>query len=219
MRLAVDATEVGERLTNDGWRAAGERPPWSPHLVFEAALSADECEQVIGRGEVLSREAALLEDDGGRDVDDALRRAAVTWLEPDPELAWLYQRLDELVEEANEVYGFALVGFGEDLQYTLYDEPGSFYTWHQDGLDGDVATRKLSLVVQLSDPDDYEGADLEFLDVVEDYEPAERDEWRAAVRARGSVVVFPAFEYHRVTPLRSGVRRSLVCWVSGPRFR
>ena len=74
-------------------------------------------------------------------------------------------------------------------------------------------------MVQLSDPDDYDGADLELFQVVEDYSEDELAEHRAASRACGAVVVLPAFEYHRVTPLRSGVRRSLVSWVSGPPFR
>ena len=43
--------------------------------------------------------------------------------------------------------------------------------------------------------------------------------WRAASARRGTAIVFPAFEYHRVRSLRSGVRRSLVSWVSGPPFR
>jgi PKHD-type hydroxylase len=73
--------------------------------------------------------------------------------------------------------------------------------------------------VQLSDPATYEGSDLQLLEVVEDYDDADGGAWRSRVRRRGTVIAFPAFEYHRVTPLESGVRHSLVCWVGGPPFR
>jgi PKHD-type hydroxylase len=194
-------------------------PAWQPHQVFDAAFTPRQCDRLVACGDRLTTEGGALADDGDRDVDPALRRAQVAWLAPDGESAWVYDKLTKLALRANRVYGFDLSAFVEDLQYTVYDEPGAFYTWHQDGLDGEVATRKLSLVVQLSHPGDYEGADLEFLDVVEDYSPAERSRWLRASRARGTVIAFPAFEYHRVSPLVAGVRRSLVCWVGGPPFR
>jgi PKHD-type hydroxylase len=174
---------------------------------------------LIASGEALAAAEAGLEDGAERGADPGLRRAQVAWLGPEEGNAWAYDKLAGLTARANRVYGFELTGFIEDLQYTVYGQPGSFYTWHQDGLDGEVASRKVSLVVQLSDPGDYRGADLEFLDVVDDYSRAEQRRWLKASRGRGSVIAFPAFEYHRVTPLLSGVRRSLVCWVGGPRFR
>src|SRR5690606_39068749 len=155
----------------------------------------------------------------GTSTDLALRRSKVAWIGRSDASAWLFDRLSELVVRANRTWRLDLHGFEEDLQYTLYDEPGSFYTWHQDGLDGDVATRKLALVVQLTDPAEYEGADLEMFDVVTDWEPEDLASWRERVRALGTVVAFPAFEYHRVTPLVSGRRASLVAWVDGPPFR
>jgi PKHD-type hydroxylase len=74
------------------------------------------------------------------------------------------------------------------------------------------------MVVQLSDPDEYEGGALEFFGLDGDETDAAADR-RTKMRQRGTVVTFPAFEYHRVTPLTAGTRRSLVCWVGGPPFR
>jgi PKHD-type hydroxylase len=195
-------------------RSAG---PYASHVVLPGALTPGQCERVIALGESLRLDDAALASDAP--IDDALRRAKVAWLDPGPDTAWLFDKLARLAQRANRRYGFDLTGFGEDLQYTVYDEPGAFYTWHQDGLTGDVATRKLALVVQLSDPDDYEGADLELFDVVADLTPEELAESNRQRRRRGTAVVFPAFEYHRVTPLAAGIRRSLVVWVSGPPFR
>lgn len=187
------------------------------HVTFDRAFTVRQCERIVALGDALGVDEAGLS--GVEAPDAALRRSRIAWIARTPESTWIFDKLSTLVVRANRTYGFELDGFGEDLQYTMYDEPGAFYTWHQDGLVGDVATRKLALVVQLSPPDAYEGADLELFDVVADSSPEELAAWHRRVRVQGSVVAFPAFEYHRVTPLVSGARRSLVVWVGGPPFR
>jgi PKHD-type hydroxylase len=72
--------------------------------------------------------------------------------------------------------------------------------------------RKLSLIIQLTDPSEYEGGDFQFDSDIPQPDPAE-------IKQRGTVIVFPSFLRHRVTPVTSGVRRSLVSWVEGPKFR
>ncbi len=190
---------------------------YASHVVLPGALTPAQCDRVIAIGESLRLDDGELANDAS--ANDELRRSKVAWIGPDPGTGWLFDKLARLAQRANRHYGFDLTGFGEDLQYTVYDEPGAFYTWHQDGLSGEVATRKLALVVQLSDPADYEGADLELFDQVADLTAEELATANEARRARGTAVAFPAFEYHRVTPLVSGVRRSLVVWISGPPFR
>lgn len=197
-------------------------PPYQPFEVHPGVFSARQCERIISLAEERTLESARITDgsvEGDGVDDDGVRRSETAWLEPDESTWWIYEKLARVVARANRRYGFDLGGFGEDLQYTVYRAPGSFYTWHQDGLDGPLAGRKLSMVVQLSDPADYVGGELQFFEVYEDYEPAELAAFSEAVAARGTVVVFPAFEYHRVLPVRDGVRRSLVSWVTGPRFR
>lgn len=195
------------------------RPPYRSHVVVPRVLTPAQCDRVVALGADRPPEPAALVGDPATTADTGLRRSRVTWIPPEGPTAWLFERLAAVVERANRQWGFELTGFGEDLQLTTYDEPGAFYTWHQDGLDADVATRKLAVVVQLTDPDDYDGADLQLFEVVADLHDDELAEWTASCRARGTAVVFPAFEYHRVTPLRAGVRHSLVAWVSGPPFR
>ena len=197
--------------------APREARAYTSHVVLAGAFSPRQCQRIVALGTSLGADDAQLASD--EPLDDTLRRARVAWIPPEPDTAWLYDKLAALAQRANRSYGFDLTGFGEDLQYTVYDEPGAFYTWHQDGLTGDVATRKLAMVVQLSDPSDYEGADLELFDSVADLSSDELADANDERRRQGTVVAFPAFEYHRVTPLVSGVRRSLVVWVSGPPFR
>jgi PKHD-type hydroxylase len=196
-----------------------DRGPYSTHEVHLDVFDPDECDRIIAMGSSLHLDRAGVEGDEGALADGGIRRAAIAWLSRDADTEWIHLRLASVCAEANERYGFDLSGVDEDLQFTTYDEPGAFYTWHQDGLDGPVAHRKLSMVVQLSDPETYEGADLELFQVVADLDEDELAEFRQLTSSRGAVVVFPAFEYHRVTPLRRGTRCSLVSWVSGPPFR
>jgi PKHD-type hydroxylase len=190
---------------------------YTSHVVFDAAFSPDECAAISTIGDALDIGGGELV--GEATSDHSLRRSRVAWITRDDETGWIFDRLSELVVRANRTWGFDVDGFEEDLQYTVYDEPGSFYTWHQDGLDGDVATRKLAVVVQLTPPEQYEGGELEMFDVVADWDEESLAGWRLRVRALGSAVAFPAFEYHRVSPMTSGRRTSLVAWVGGPPFR
>jgi PKHD-type hydroxylase len=190
---------------------------YTSHVVIDAAFSPDECATIATLGDSLDVAGGELV--GGGATDESLRRSRVAWIGRDESSAWIFDRLSELVVRANRTWRFDIEGFEEDLQYTVYDEPGAFYTWHQDGLDGDVATRKMALVVQLTPPDEYEGGDLELFDVVCDWAPEDLAGWRGRVRGHGSATAFPAYEYHRVTPMVSGRRASLVAWVGGPPFR
>jgi PKHD-type hydroxylase len=98
----------------------------------------------------------------------------------------------------------------EDMQYTVYGSGGDHYNWHIDSGGSNPCPRKLSLSLQLSDPSEYEGGNLEFM-IGKDGNSAKKE--------RGLVVAFPAYRLHRVTPVTKGVRKSIVIWTTGPQFR
>ncbi len=211
---------MSDRLVGRPLIEAPAGPPYQSHELHPGVFTRRQCERIIALGSRLAAEEATLEGIDGEEVaDTSVRESRTAWIAPDDETWWIYEKLAYVAERANRRYGFELSGFGEDLQFTSYDRPGAFYSWHQDGLDGGVANRKLSLVVQLSDPADYSGGELQFFDVVEDLVDADLDEVQEATARQGTVIAFPSFEYHRVLPLRGGERHSLVAWVSGPRFR
>jgi PKHD-type hydroxylase len=144
-------------------------------------------------------------------VKEDVRKSNVNWLTKTQETAWVFDRLGHVVSELNANYfGFDLTGFGEDIQLTNYsDHNQGMYKWHQDfGNKG--ASRKLSLVLQLSDPSFYEGGELQLLTKVEPTRIAKK---------RGLITVFPAWSLHQVTPVIKGSRQSLVTWISGPPFK
>ena len=194
-------------------------PPYQSCEVHPKALTIRQCDRVLDLCRTIEADDAVLEAGGGQEVgDDGIRQSRIGWIPPSDETWWLFERLVRVAERANKRYRFDLTGFAEDLQFTIY-EPGAFYTWHQDGLDGRVAHRKLSMVLQLSDPADYEGGELQLFDIYEDADDTQLEEFRTSSVKRGTAIVFPSFEYHRVMPLRQGVRYSLVAWISGPPFR
>jgi PKHD-type hydroxylase len=171
---------------------------WHP-----GALSPDECRQVIELGESLPR------TDGRVELGpDAYRVSHIAWIAPRPDNHWLFHKLAMLFAQANRHYGFELTGFIDALQYTKYG-PEQHFEWHLDvGMDR-TSARKLSMTLQLSGPSDYTGGALEFISA------ATGDE----ARQLGSATFFPAYLAHRVSPVQSGVRRSLVAWAYGPAFR
>ncbi|MDJ0521195.1 MAG: 2OG-Fe(II) oxygenase [Planctomycetota bacterium] len=192
--------------------------PYEAGLVYENVFTPRQCERIVQQGLVLTPDDARVGIAEGDYVEEeATRKSRTAWIEPADDTLWIFDKLTKIAQRANRVYGFDLIGFTEDAQFTMYDEPGAFYDWHQDGLSGELAGRKLSLVVQLSDPDDYTGGELELHGIANEHEDPEG--WAEKARARGSVIVFPAFELHRVLPMETGKRYSLVCWIGGPPFR
>ncbi|TDQ23831.1 2OG-Fe(II) oxygenase [Tenacibaculum caenipelagi] len=147
---------------------------------------------------------------GADTYDDELRKSAVMFIENNPENEWIYNRLAGLAMQCNnERYWFDLLGFHNNLQLASYTE-GDFFDWHLDFGAGEISDRKLSISMQLSDPDEYEGGDLQFM---------LNQKIVSAPREKGTIIVFPSFMMHRVTPITKGVRKSIVGWVAGPPYR
>lgn len=186
-------------------------------LVFPRVFGPRQCERIISAGLELERDTALVSSGSAEKRDDESRIADIAWMTPGGEHGWIFEKLSTVVARANRVYRFTLDGFTEDAQFTCYNRSGAFYDWHQDGLEGELAGRKLSLVVQLSNPGNYTGGDLELFSLSSD--PPVAADWREDLRCQGTVIAFPAFEFHRVVPITSGERYSLVCWIGGPPFK
>ena len=151
---------------------------------------------------------------GNNAVAPNVRKTAVAWLAHNTETNWLYDKLGYIVRQINgQFFNFDISGFAEDFQYTVYKgQDQSFYDWHMDKaftLNGS-APRKLSLIVQLSDPGEYEGGELQFMT---EAVPVEKP------KTKGLVHIFPSWAMHRVTPVIRGTRKTLVVWVAGPKFR
>ena len=138
------------------------------------------------------------------------RKSEIAWISDNEETSWIYEKIANLAKTANkEMWNFDIWGYHDDLQYTTYYGDGGHYDWHAD-LGAGISNRKLSCVLQLSTPEEYEGGDLEMNPgggVI------------SVPKGLGTLCFFPSFLLHRVTPLTSGVRKSLVTWIAGANFR
>src|SRR5579864_6955935 len=194
--------------------ALGGSPVLSGALVAWQGLFSDkELDAIAQLGDSLALEKAELSV-GGQGYEN-IRSTLVAWVERNSQTDMLYRRVEEAVLALNARYfRFDLSGLAS-FQYALYGGPdGGHFDWHKDyGRDpADPARepRKLTLSLQLSDPADFEGCELQV---------RAGNKIDVAPKARGTLVAFPANVLHQVTPIRRGVRKSLVVWAVGPEFR
>lgn len=141
------------------------------------------------------------------------RSCNLAWIPYTDEWAWLYGRLYDIALYINsESFKFDPLDFTEHIMYCEWAE-GDHFDWHIDI--GDVhpyASRKLAISVQLSNSDDYRGGDLEFAS------SPNPEHWYTVSRGAGSIIIYPTYLTHRITPVTSGVRKSLVFWLGGVPF-
>jgi PKHD-type hydroxylase len=169
-------------------------------------LTKEQCDQVIKLGESLIPDVASTA--GGLCPD--VRDSKVSWIHPSQESEWLFRHMTDLVINVNnKFFKFELEGFNEGFQFTKYEAPAGKYDAHVDKSFG-RGIRKLSVVVQLSDPADYEGGEL-CIQTSNQPQPMKKEQ--------GYLVAFPSYVLHGVTPVTKGTRYSLVAWVTGPAFK
>jgi len=174
--------------------------------MFSGELNGDFCDSIIsGLLKLPEQDATTF---GGQKDH---RRSKVRWVNGEHGLRDIMMKY---VIQANTAIGVDIHHLISELQFTEYDSEyeGKYDLHHDIDWNADKPyDRKLSIVIQLSDPDTYEGGDLSFSEV----QNPERND----LRKRGTIIVFPSYLQHQVSPVTSGVRHSLVSWVWGTRWR
>ena len=178
---------------------------WWDNFLTDSELDIlqNACKNVKDQGQVGNSN-----DEGS--ISEDIRRCKVGWLECDPDSIWLFKKISKIVSNLNSrYYGFELTGIAEPMQLTHYEYDNSgTYGWHQDY--NSTINRKMSAVLQLSDPLDYEGGDLQLF--------LSKDPITVP-KKRGMLAVFPSYTVHQVTPVISGTRQTIVTWFTGPDFK
>ena len=137
----------------------------------------------------------------------------IAYLPPNDDTKWLYEKLEQLVVQANEaLFNFSITHVTDLIHYVIYPENGGHLDWHMDIGKLGVNRRKLALTVQLSDPSEYDGGEFEVWF-------GGKDEFVEVPRQKGDVIIFPTFLMHRVKPITRGQRKALVFWTGGEPFR
>ena len=142
----------------------------------------------------------------GSEVRD-IRKSKIVWLGFESDTEWLFKKIMDAFQEANRnCFQFDWNGETEAIQFTEYDERyKGHYDWHID-MGPDKQRRKFSGVIFLTD--DHEGGKLQLW---------EKD--ISKIQKKGSMVIFPSFLLHKVTPVTKGLRKTLVCWANGDPFK
>ena len=179
------------------------------HVDRSDVFSADECARLIALAESSALAPAHIYGGADHIPPERVRRVAVSMRERGEASAWFFDRLDALFADAAAELGVAVAPMTEPIQI-LRSSPGDhFQAWHTDAGADRHGDRLLSVSVELSDPADHEGGDLEILpDLIG--KPRTLD--------RGGARIFLSRALHRVTPVRTGVRWALVNW-TGPARR
>lgn len=177
-------------------------------------FTQDELDQIEQYCNTFDMTPGTINTDNGENT--TVRKSNVAWINRNQDCEWFFSKIESAVNKINtRFFGFDIYHLRQ-MQYTLYNEEGSHYDWHWDmyysgPFEGDTPMqRKVSAVLQLSNPEDYEGGELEL---------SPGGLIKSIPKQRGYLSVFPGFIVHRVTPIISGERKTLVAWFSGPDWR
>ena len=219
----------------------------NPYIYYNKAISESDCDRIIKIGTSKLQPAQTIDgkdvhndemktaanDMTKEDLDKLgiketayMRDSQVAWLSD----KWIYDKVLPFINDANKKAGWNWKhDYIEQIQFTKYGL-NQFYNWHADGnsdhysvyknkpnpqMNGKI--RKISVTINLVDGSEYEGGNLKF-----DFGPQggeNRFKVINEIRPKGSMVVFPSFFYHQVTPVTKGTRYSLVMWCCGKPWR
>lgn len=182
---------------------------------FANHFTPEQCKKIIDDGLQLPASSATLGVEGTEKTD--YRKSKVRFIQKsDPNFSWLFDEMWKMAIQANDEWFQFHITKIDYIQLAEYDSAyQGEYKEHHDvfWMNGDqYYHRKLTAVVQLSDPLSYSGGNLELCNPT--IMPNASD-----VRKQGTTFFFPSFLPHRATPVTEGVRYSLACWFDGPKWR
>jgi PKHD-type hydroxylase len=180
------------------------------YWLWDKALPKWFCEQQVFNAKWAEAEYGKINKNENYVVDKEKRITDIVWEDDISPIGCIAQSYINMANiKAN--WNFNLSSTAK-IQIGKYSsKTNGFYDWHTDSnfkADKNGLVRKLSISILLSDPNDFEGGLFEFKDFEKQPE-----------LKQGSILVFPSFIEHRVTPVISGERVSAVTWVSGPSYK
>ena len=175
------------------------------YAFWNNAFSKEECQTIIN----IAKNKGLIKGKTNGDLKD-VRDSNISWLYPIDDMEWVFRRVTDITLNLNErFFKFDLFGLNEGFQFTNYEAPSGKYGKHVDrGIN--IPVRKLSISIQLTNPDDYEGGELYLY---------EDDKGTLMDKTQGTLILFPSYLLHEVMPVTKGERNSLVTWVTGKQFK
>jgi len=207
------------------------------YYYFQSVIPSRLCDDIIKHAKLQQEQIAVTGDVKINDLNKKnlskeeaknlkkIRNSNVVWLND----TWIYREIHPYISEANKLANWNFEwDWSESCQFTKYGT-GQYYHWHTDSWEDMYNTpeninthgkiRKLSVTCTLSDPSEYEGGELEFNFNNPQYSKRKNVKKCTEILPKGSLIVFPSFVWHRVRPVKSGTRYSLVIWNLGYPFK
>ena len=183
---------------------------------FSKYFDRDTCEKIIQLALELPVQDAVIGLNEGA-VNSQYRRSKIRFIQKsDPNFNFLFDTMWKMAIEANDSWFKFHISKLDYIQFAEYDESYlGEYKKHHDvfWMNNDPEYhRKLTAVIQLSDPSSYDGGDLEFIETTQNPTPSD-------IRPQGTTIFFPSFILHQATQVTRGTRYSLACWFDGPKWR
>ena len=176
------------------------------YAFWNNAFSKEECQTITN----IAKDKGLV--NGTTKAKTDARNSKISWLYPIDNIDWVFRRVTDITINLNErFFKFDLFGLNEGFQFTNYESPSGKYGKHVDRA-VNLCVRKLSISIQLTNPEEYEGGELKLYD-------GDDDEANIMDKTQGTLIIFPSYVLHEVMPVTKGERNSLVTWVTGKQFK
>jgi PKHD-type hydroxylase len=184
--------------------------PLECFAVWENGFTPEEVDKISFLEDLQNFEHGKIGSDTNNPKKE-IRDSEVAWILPDQNSQWLFERLGQITATVNHQHFMYDIEGIESLQYTKY-KIDQHYTWHWDVEFGwQNFQRKISAVMLLTEPEEYEGGEFEIC-INGNFEDT-----RVIKPKKGDILFFASWMPHRVKPVISGERKSLVMWVMGKR--
>ncbi len=187
---------------------------FSKYCFVNEFFIPDEIEKILFLEKIMDFDKGMISAGGNNNefLEDT-RNCSISFFGPDENTGWIFDRLAHLIPKVNyDIFMLNIEGLSQ-IQYTIYDGKNEeHYDWHIDQFSRWVDfERKISGVVFLSDPSEYEGGELE---IITEGNPNKAESLKPNP---GDVVFFASTFPHRVKPVTKGKRKTLVFWAEGKR--
>jgi PKHD-type hydroxylase len=181
------------------------------YAFWNNAFSKEECQTIID----IAKDKGLVK--GTTKGESDVRDSKISWLYPSDGMDWVFRRVTDITLNLNErFFKFDLFGLNEGFQFTNYESPSGKYGKHIDRAIN-LPVRKLSVSIQLTNPDEYEGGELKLHNGQVNQDSNE--EGIVMNKEQGTLILFPSYTLHEVMPVTKGERNSLVTWATGKQFK
>lgn len=185
--------------------------PFPAFCILKNAFSSEEIEKILDLEDLQNFAKGSVGTE--HSVDTNIRDSQISWVVQDNNSDWLFQKFAFYVSQVNyDHFMYDIDGF-DTFQFTKYSTE-EHYDWHIDLMMGSPYfewERKISASIMLTDPSDYGGGEIEIV---------AQGNFNGSVKEKpnkGDIVFFASWMPHKVHPVTSGIRKTLVAWIMGKR--